>query len=138
MIIFSTILWLALVVGTLAATAALYGRYKDLPAIFTGPAICQLEAGGCATLFRTKRASLLGIPNAVFGILLYLFLAAGILLNWPNWLLVLAASPAILMSAYLGYSLIKNHLECRICWAGHFANGTIWLLLVLKLIAETG
>ncbi|PWT99784.1 MAG: hypothetical protein C5B53_04875 [Candidatus Melainabacteria bacterium] len=132
------LLWLAIIVGLSAATAALYGRYKVLPAFLTGPAVCQLEAGGCAVLFRTKRASLLGLPNAFFGIVLYLLLAAGLILNWPVLFLLVAATPALLMSIFLGYSLITNHLECRICWAGHFANATIWLVLLFKLLTQGG
>src|SRR5262245_27763457 len=135
MIFLTAILWLAICVGLIAAAAALYGRYKILPAIFTGPAVCQLEEGGCAVLFRTKRASLLGLPNALFGIAFYLLLAIGLVLNWSGALLLVAASPALLMSIFLGYSLITNHLQCRICWTGHFANATIWIALLLKLIA---
>lgn len=134
--IMSILLWIAIFVGLCAATAALYGRYKVLPAFLTGPTVCQLEAGGCAVLFRTKRASLLGLPNALFGIILYLLLAAGLILHWPVAFLIVAASPALLMSIFLGYSLITNHLQCRICWAGHFANATIWLTLLFKLLAN--
>lgn len=136
MTLHSIILWLAIIVGLSAAAAALYGRYKVLPAFLTGPAVCQLEAGGCAALFRTKRAALLGVPNALFGVLLYLFLIVGLLFNWPRMLLLIAATPAILMSIFLGYSLITNHLQCRICWAGHFANATIWFVLLFKLITQ--
>jgi uncharacterized membrane protein len=138
MIILSIILWCAIVVGAIAASAALYGHYKVLPAFFTGPSVCQLEEGGCAVLFRTPRASLLGPPNALFGLILYLLLAVGLIFNGPIWLLFIAAAPALLMSIYLGYSLLKNHLQCRICWAGHFSNATIWLTLLIKLIDSGG
>ena len=33
--------------------------------------------------------------------------------------------PAIAMSAFLGASLIRNHLQCRICWTGHAANALL-------------
>ena len=134
--VLAILLWIALLIGLGAATAALYGRYKVLPAFLTGPAVCQLEAGGCAVLFRTKRVALLGLPNAFFGILLYLFLIAGLILNWPRLILFVAATPALLMSIFLGYSLITNHLQCRICWAGHFANATIWSILLFKLFTQ--
>src|SRR4029453_14641278 len=58
------IIWLALAAGLVAASAALYGHYLVLPAWLTGPEICQLEEGGCAVLFRSPRASLVGVPNA--------------------------------------------------------------------------
>jgi uncharacterized membrane protein len=130
----SIIFWLALAGGILAASAALYGHYKVLPAFLTGPTVCQLEEGGCAALFRTKRASLLGFPNALFGIALYMSLAAGTLLGWPNWLLFLGATPGLMMSIFLGYSLITNHLQCRICWTGHACNATLWIVLLMRLI----
>jgi uncharacterized membrane protein len=127
------LIWMALAVGTIASAAALYGHYLVLPAWMTGPQICQLEHGGCAVLFRSPRARLLGIPNAALGVCLYLLLAAGLLLDWPmSWLLVLTL-PAVAMSVFLGYSLIANGRECRICWAGHIANAVL-LIGFLMLI----
>jgi uncharacterized membrane protein len=134
----SIMLWIAIVVGMIAALAALYGRYRVLPAFLTGPAVCKLEQGGCAVLFRTKRASLLGVPNALFGVGLYVFLAAGIVAGWPNLLLLLAATAGLAMSVFLGISLIRNHLQCRICWAGHVSNALIWVALLARLITPAG
>src|SRR4030095_9873821 len=37
------LIWLALLAGTAASGAALYGHYLVLPAWLTGPAVCQLE-----------------------------------------------------------------------------------------------
>jgi uncharacterized membrane protein len=100
----------------------------------TGPQICQLEHGGCAVLFRSPRARLLGIPNAALGIGLYLLLAAGLLLDWPApWLLILTL-PAVAMSGFLGYSLIANRRQCRICWAGHVANAVLFLTFSLRMV----
>jgi len=36
------------------------------------------------------------------------------------------------MSVYLAVYLLRNHLECRICWAGHVANFTLWLALLVR------
>ncbi len=119
------IIWTALVVGFLASAAALYGHYLVLPGWLTGPEICQLEHGGCAVLFRSPRARLLGVPNAALGLLLYTVLAVGLLLGWPRSWLFLLTLPAVAMSVVLGYSLITNGRECRICWAGHFANAVL-------------
>lgn len=119
------LIWTALLVGAAAASAALYGHYRVLPGWLTGPQICQLEHGGCAVLFRSPRSKLLGVPNAALGLCLYAILAAGLLLGWPwRWLLVLTL-PALGMSAFLGYSLIANKRQCRICWAGHLANAVL-------------
>src|SRR6187200_2529807 len=81
------VIWLALLAGTCAAAAALYGHYRVLPGWLTGPEICQLEDGGCQVLFRTPRARLLGVPNAALGILLYVILAAGLIGGAPVLLL---------------------------------------------------
>jgi uncharacterized membrane protein len=129
-----TLIALSLVVGICASMAALYGHYRVLPGWLTGPRICQLEHGGCAVLFRSPRARLLGVPNAALGILLYAVLAVGLLLGWPTTLLALLTLPAVAMSAFLGYSLIVNKRECRICWAGHIANATLFATLSARAL----
>lgn len=124
--------WLALAVGAAASAAALYGHYRVLPAWLTGPQICKLEHGGCAVLFRSPRARLLGVPNALLGIALHAVLGTGLLLEWSPLVLFALTLPAVAMSAFLGYSLIANKRECRICWAGHIANGALLMLLGLR------
>jgi uncharacterized membrane protein len=121
------ILWTAWLVGLAASAAALYGHYLVLPAWMTGPEICQLEHGGCAVLFRSPRARLLGVPNAALGLALYVVLATGLLLAWPRTWLLAMTLPAVAMSAFLGYGLIANKRQCRICWAGHVANAVLFL-----------
>jgi uncharacterized membrane protein len=96
--------------------------------------VCRLEDGGCAVLFRTPRASLLGVPNALLGILLYVLLAAGMLLGWPALWLFLMTVPAVVMSAFLAWSLMTRHLECRICWSGHVANAALALALAARAL----
>lgn len=123
--------WIALALGASASVAALWGYYGVLPGWLTGPEICQLEHGGCAVLFRTPRASLLGVPNASLGILLYVSLAVGLLMHWPPWLLVMMVLPAVAMSTFLGWSLWSRRLQCRICWTGHVANASLAVLLVI-------
>jgi uncharacterized membrane protein len=125
----------SLAVGAAASAAALYGHYYVLPAWMTGPQICRLEAGGCAVLFRSPRARLLGIPNAALGLALYAVLGAGLLLGWPHAWLAALTLPAAAMSAFLGYSLISNRRECRICWAGHIANGVLFVLLAWSAVS---
>ncbi len=129
----SALIWIALLLGTAASAAALWGHYRELPGWLTGPEVCQLEAGGCAVLFRTPRASLLGFPNAALGVALYLLLAIGLLLDWPPLLLFVMTIPAVTMSAFLAYSLLSRGLECRICWTGHIANAALFTLLALRL-----
>src|SRR3954454_4526306 len=125
---------LALLAGVVSSTAALYGHYRVLPGWLTGPAVCQLEHGGCAVLFRSPRAALLGVPNALLGVLLYMVLAIGLAREWPAWLLLVMTLPALAMSAFLGYSLISRRLQCRICWTGHIANVVLALTLLLRCL----
>lgn len=133
--VITVLTWIALVAGASSSVAALWGYYRELPGWLTGPEICQLEGGGCAVLFRSPRAALLGIPNAALGVLLYALLALGLISGWPSWLLALLTVPAAAMSAFLGWSLYTRGLQCRICWAGHAAN---FILLSLFLSRAAG
>jgi len=133
--IVSLLIWLALGGGVSAAAAAFYGHYLDLPVWMTGPEICRLEGGGCAILFRSPRSALLGVPNAGLGLALYAVLAVGLLAGRPAILLWPMTLPAIAMSAFLGYSLIVNRHQCRICWTGHAANALLCLLLGARAFA---
>ena len=90
-----------------------------------------MEDGGCAVLFRSPRSRLLGVPNALLGVTLYVLLAIGLLLRWPAWLLFVMTLPAVAMSAVLGYSLITRRLQCRICWTGHAANAVLAISLLV-------
>jgi uncharacterized membrane protein len=126
------VIWTALVAGAAAATAALYGHYRVLPGWLTGPEVCLMEDGGCGVLFRSPRSRLLGVPNALLGVMLYMLLAAGLLLRWPAALLFVMTLPAVAMSAFLGRSLLANHLQCRICWTGHMANAVLALALAMR------
>src|SRR4051812_33761351 len=102
----------------------------------TGPEICRLEGGGCAILFRSPRSALLGVPNAGLGLALYAVLAVGLAWHWPPLLLWLMTIPAIAMSAFLGYSLIANGHQCRICWTGHVSNAVLFVLLGLRALGS--
>jgi uncharacterized membrane protein len=131
----TTLIWLALLGGVAAAAAACYGHYRELPGWMTGPEICRTDGGGCAVLFRSPRSALLGVPNAALGLALYALLAAGLLLHWPPLLLWAMTWPAIAMSAFLGYSLIANGHQCRICWTGHLSNAVLFIALAATTLA---
>jgi uncharacterized membrane protein len=128
-------IWVALLGGVAAAAAAYYGHYRELPGWLTGPEICRIDGGGCAVLFRSPRSALLGVPNAALGLALYALLAAGLLLRWPPLLLWMMTWPAIAMSAFLGYSLIANGHQCRICWTGHVSNAVLFIALAARTLA---
>ncbi len=129
------LIWISLIAGACASLAALWGYYGVLPGWLTGPDVCRLEHGGCAALFRTSRAALLGVPNAALGIVLYVVLACGLLWGWPGLLLFAMVVPAAAMSAFLGWSLLSRGLQCRICWAGHIANFLLLICLALRATA---
>jgi hypothetical protein len=40
--------------------------------------------------------------------------------------------PAVAMSAFLGYSLIVNRHQCRICWTGHVSNALLCVLIGIR------
>jgi uncharacterized membrane protein len=128
--------WTALSAGTLAAAAALYGRYRVLPALLTGPRICRLEEGGCRVLFRTPTAALLGVPNALLGLFAYGILAAGRLVGAASWALLVVATPAVMLSLVLTGILLARRLECRICWVGNVANAVVWSVLAAETFAS--
>ena len=127
---------LVILIGFVAACAALYGRYRVLPAFLTGPNVCKLEAGGCQVLFRTPNAALLGLPNSFLGVLFYPLLALGLHLGWPFSLLFAASSFSFGMTLYLAYVLLRDKLECRICWTGHVCNTVLWLILLSRFFTQ--
>ena len=42
--------------------------------------------------------------------------------------------PAVAMSAFLGYSLIVNGHQCRICWAGHISNLALFAFMLARVV----
>jgi len=120
--------------GFTGACLALYGRYRVLPAFLTGPHTCQLEESGCQALFRTPTAALLGVPNSALAVIYYPVLAAGLFFHQSLWALWGISSLAFLMTIYLAWTLLSDHLECRVCWLGHICNTVIWLILLIHLI----
>ena len=134
-LISALLFWAGVATGFPAACLALYGRYRTLPSFLTGPAVCKLDGvNGCQVLFPSPYAALLRVPNSLLGVVFYPLVAAGWITGRPVPLLLAGASAAAAMSLYLAYVLIRDGLECRICWAGHFANAAIWLGLALRLL----
>ena len=116
------LLSVSILAGLLSSAAALSGRYRELPPFLTGPRVCKLEAGGCQILFRTKTAALLGVPNSLLGLIYYAALPAALALGAPAALLAAVSLAPVAMTVYLAWYLIREKLECRICWVGHAAN----------------
>jgi uncharacterized membrane protein len=127
-------LWGAALLGLAAALGAFYGRYRALPAALTGPAMCRLEDNGCQVLFRSRQASLVGVPNAALGVAFYVALMIGLSAGWPAGWLLAGATGALMMTVALAAILIRNRFECRVCWVGHAANLVVWILLVMRTL----
>jgi hypothetical protein len=83
-------------------------------------------------LFRTRTAALLGVPNAALGLASSAILAAGRLAGADSGVLWIAATPAALMSLVLTFVLLRDRLECRICWVGNVANVLLWSVLAAE------
>jgi uncharacterized membrane protein len=135
--LYGVILSLAIAAGMVSSLLALYGRYRALPRVLVGVETCPTQEGGCQPLFQTKAASLWGLPNAFFGVLYYLLLVVGLAAGGSIGLLFLGATVAFAMTVYLAGYLLRNHLECRICWVGHVANTAIWLLFLARWLSES-
>lgn len=130
------LLAISILAGLAASAAALYGRYRELPALLTGPHVCKLEAGGCQILFRTKTAALLGVPNSLLGLIYYAALPVALALGATAELLAVVSLAPVAMTGYLAWYLIREKLECRICWVGHAANtaaaACLWARFLVK------
>ena len=99
----------------------------------------QLEGGELlnAVTFVVFGAAILGpaLDELTWRLGLYAVLAFGLLTGWPPLLLWAMTIPAVAMSAFLGYSLIVNGHQCRICWTSHVANAMLFLLLAARAFA---
>lgn len=109
------------------------------------PRFCQLKESSCQLVLETPRAKLFGIPNSVFGIVLYAYLALlflpvplkGTGTFWGTgtlfWnLAVVATALAGLRSLYLAYSLIfVTKVPCPLCFTSHVINLILFIYLWL-------
>lgn len=97
--------------------------YRWFPSnVFWIPKICQLTEQSCLSVLETPRAKLFGIPNSAFGMALYLFLIADLVL-FPPVLGFVLISLALVRSIYLAYSLLfVTKIPCPLCFTGHLIN----------------
>jgi len=98
------------------------------------PKVCQLKEASCQLVIYTPRAKLFGVPNSVYGIALYLYLAA-FLLGAPlsEWFAIVATGLAVVRSLYLAYSLIfVTRVACPLCFTTHLINTILFIYLWLS------
>lgn len=95
------------------------------------PQFCQLKEASCQLVIETPRAKLFGIPNSVYGILLYaylIFFFLGFPLPW--FLGFVGAGLATLRSIYLAYSLLfVTKVPCPLCFTSHGINLILFIYL---------
>ena len=78
-------------------------------------ALCRAEERSCTTVIHTPYARLLGVPNAVLGLLYYIAVAVWAILALngaaPAWLtdaLLLAAVAVVALAPYLVWALVRQ------------------------------
>ena len=95
------------------------------------PRFCQLKEATCQLVLETPRAKLFGVPNSVYGIGLYLYLAL-FFLGVPLWwgVAFVATALAVFRSIYLAYSLLfVTRVPCVLCFTSHAVNLILFIYL---------
>lgn len=112
--------------------------YKWLaPDAFWIPQICRMSEKTCLSVLDTPRAKMFGVPNAVFGLFVYAYIALDSLF-FPPYFGFALISVSLFRSIYLAYSLLfVTRIPCKLCFTAHFVNvclfGLYWLqIFVLK------
>jgi uncharacterized membrane protein len=84
-----------------------------------------------AAVLRSRESSILGVPNSVFAILLYVALIAAVAGGRTEAAIVLAVA-AVVTSAYLGYMMVfRLAILCQLCVNVSALNALILAYLVL-------
>lgn len=99
------------------------------------PAFCRMDEGTCARVVRHRDARLLGLPNAVPGLLFYAAVAAyaiGLLPDAARPFLTAAAGASVVVGVYLVYALVaKLRTACVLCYIAHGVNLAILACLLV-------
>ena len=97
------------------------------------PRGCRMERGECSHVIEHPDARVLGVPNALLGLVYYLVLlsAVGGLLPAPAWpWLRIAAWVSVIAGVYLTTSLLRKvRIPCPLCVTSHALNLIILILL---------
>jgi len=100
------------------------------PHVFWIPTVCQLKEANCMTVLGTPRAKIFGIPNSVFGIIIYSYVIVNLVFFGPHLGLILLAL-ALIRSIYLAYSLLfVTKIPCPLCFTSHMINLVLFLTYV--------
>lgn len=141
---------LPIVIGILALLGAVDSAYMTLAhyslvSSFTNSPsnVCPLTGEGCAAVFASPQAKVLGVPHAVAGLGYFLVLLASAIWRirtgaWFAPVALLAFNAlGVIWSLYLTQELLfRMHIPCPYCLAAHLINGVILIAYVLSLRAD--
>ena len=98
------------------------------------PQVCRMSVSHCKSLAETVYGSILGKPNAYWGMLYYPMLISIAILVVTDLLdiftLVVLASFASMLSLYLLWGLYRLRARCTICFATHISNFLILMTVI--------
>lgn len=104
----------------------LLGVFLSLYALWVerrqGPAACDIgERISCTRAFRSPYGRILGVPNALIGLLFY----GAVLFLGPHPLLTIPALFATVALAYISYVVQRNF--CLVCTAAYLVNVALFI-----------
>lgn len=137
--------WSLLMLAVLGALDALYFvavTYRWVaPDTRMVPTFCRMEAGACARIVDTRWARVFGLPNAVYGLAWYVFVAFVALTDLAGgsegWCLILIAGAAatVAVSVLLFWSLVwRLKTPCPLCFFGHGINVAIFGVVLWRCV----
>ena len=141
------VLALAGLADALYFTLAYYGRVRQ--SRWVPQALCAREGSNCVSVVRTPYARVFGVPNSLLGILYYVLVAfwaatgvsarltvrvnsTAYIITFTG-LLIAASAVTVVLGFYLVFALRRIlHTDCPLCYAAHFINMILLVLLVLS------
>ena len=114
-----------------------YGVYKNWirPHQIWIPTFCELNSNQCVSIVDTKYGRLLGLPNALIGIFLFLSYAIILIcvaLKYIDPIIPLYIGGfTIIIGLYLVYGLYRLRVVCKVCLLVHLLNAIIFTMQVI-------
>ena len=102
---------------------------------FWVPSFCELNSNQCISIIDTKYGRLLGLPNALIGIFLFLIYAIifiCVALNYIDPVIpIYIGTFTIVLGLYLIYGLFRLKVACKICLLVHLLNAIIFFIQLI-------
>jgi uncharacterized membrane protein len=106
------------------------------------PRVCRMDDRTCASILETRYARVLGLPNALYGVLWYVAAGTAALValatgRLPAPAALLGGSAlAAAVSVYLAWALLyRLRVVCPLCFFGHGVNAALLALFALRCSA---